>query len=105
MSRMARSDSEAESVASDDTGITFSQQFEPQEDDEDLLWEVEKITQERKKEYKVKWKGIDPKTRKPWEQSWVAKKDCTPDLVIAWKEEKKELERRNCQLLLYYSIG
>lgn len=91
---MARSDSEAESVASKGSAVSFSQKFEPREDDEDTLWEVERITAEKGKLFKVKWKGFDPATGKPWVDSWVEKKDCTPDLVIAWKAEKKEKELR-----------
>ena len=60
-------------------------QFISQEDDDETLWEVIEITAEKKKLYKVRWKGIDPKTQKPWPQSWVAKHDCTDDLVRDWK--------------------
>jgi hypothetical protein len=60
-------------------------QFVPQEDDDETLWEVIEITAEKGKIYKVRWKGIDPKTQKPWPQSWVAKHDCTDDLVRDWK--------------------
>ncbi|PPQ92741.1 hypothetical protein CVT25_015362, partial [Psilocybe cyanescens] len=95
---MAQSDSEAESVISIPSP---SQQFVAQEDDAETLWEVEAITGERRNEYKVKWVGQDPITMKPWPQSWVPKKDCTPDLVILWKAKKKEQERRKCQFRLY----
>lgn len=27
--------------------------------------------------YEVDWEGIDPATNKPWDPSWVFKKDCT----------------------------
>lgn len=60
-------------------------QFVPQEDDDDLLWEVIEITSERGSNYKVRWAGIDPQTGKPWKQSWVPKHDCTDILVRAWK--------------------
>ncbi|PFH47493.1 hypothetical protein AMATHDRAFT_129686, partial [Amanita thiersii Skay4041] len=49
------------------------------------LWEVIEITSERSKSYRVKWKGNDPATGKPWAQSWVPKGDVTNDLVIKWK--------------------
>src|SRR5271154_6262470 len=65
-------------------------QFIPQEDDEETLWEVIEITAERGREYKVRWKGIDPQTQKPWSQSWVAKHDCTDDLVAQWKLKRKK---------------
>ena len=75
-------------------------QFVSQEDDEDILWEVIEITAEKSKQYRVRWAGEDPKTRKPWPQSWVPKHDCTNDLVLAWKrkqaQRKKDAERRKC---------
>ncbi|KAF8960772.1 hypothetical protein BDZ97DRAFT_1594011, partial [Flammula alnicola] len=49
------------------------------------LWEVIEITAEKGNTYKVRWKGNDPKTMKPWPQSWVKKTDCTDDLVMEWK--------------------
>jgi hypothetical protein len=74
-------------------------QFIPQEDDAQTLWEVIEITAERSKLYKVKWAGVDPKTKKSWAQSWVAKHDCTRDLVAEWKrkqakKKKEDAERR-----------
>lgn len=68
-------------------------QFIPQPDDDETLWEVIEITQEKSKEFKVKWKGVDPKTGRPWPQNWVPKKDCTDDLRRAWRKQlalKKE---------------
>lgn len=64
-------------------------QFVPQSDDEETLWEVIEITAERPKQYKVKWKGIDPDTGRPWAQSWVPKTDCTDDLRRVWKKKLK----------------
>jgi len=82
-----QADSEAESQTSLSSP---SQKFEPQEDDEETLWEVIRITGEKGNTYKVQWKGLDPKTLKPWPQSWVKKSDCTDDLVIEWKRLKKD---------------
>ncbi|KAG5345825.1 hypothetical protein C0989_001303, partial [Termitomyces sp. Mn162] len=45
-------------------------QFVSQEGDEDVLWEVVEITSEKGRFYKVRWAGVDPKTNKPWAQSW-----------------------------------
>ncbi|KAI9573038.1 hypothetical protein HD554DRAFT_2013467 [Boletus coccyginus] len=64
-------------------------QFVDRSGDEDVLWEVKEITAERGNKYKVKWAGVDPATGKPWAQSWVAKRDCTNDLVVEWKAKKK----------------
>ncbi|KAG8221467.1 hypothetical protein J3R82DRAFT_1674 [Butyriboletus roseoflavus] len=64
-------------------------QFIPRSDDDEVLWDVQEITAERGKKYKVKWVGIDPATGKPWAQSWVAKHDCTNKLVAEWKAKKK----------------
>ena len=66
-------------------------QFIPRSDDDEVLWDVQEITAERGKKYKVKWVGIDPATRKPWAQSWVAKHDCTDKLVAEWKAKRKKL--------------
>lgn len=98
---MAQSDSEAESVHSQTSVASPSQKFVPEDDDEETLWEVESITAEKNNQYKVKWVGLDPMTGKPWAQSWVPKKDCTPDLVLAWKLKKKEADRRKCQFHLF----
>lgn len=80
-------------------------QFIPQEDDAQTLWEVIQITAERGKFYKVKWAGTDPKTKKPWAQSWVAKHDCTDDLVTEWKlkqaRKRKEDEKRTGESFCY----
>ncbi|KAF9481744.1 hypothetical protein BDN70DRAFT_875875 [Pholiota conissans] len=72
-----------------------SQKFIPQEDDEETLWEVIEITAEKGNTYKVRWKGNDPKTMKPWPQSWVTKSDCTDDLVIEWKRKQKEKQKKS----------
>ncbi|RDB16449.1 hypothetical protein Hypma_002839 [Hypsizygus marmoreus] len=63
-------------------------QFVPQEDDDEVLWEVIEITAEKGRQYKVRWAGVDPSTRKPWAQSWVPKRDCTDDLVLEWKRKQ-----------------
>jgi len=93
--------SDAESQTSD---VSLTQGFEPQEDDEETLWEVIEITGEKPKYYKVRWKGTDPATLKPWAQSWVPKKDCTDDLVLEWKRKQKEKEkdRRKCNVYSFY---
>lgn len=89
-------DSGLDDAASISSALEISEretQFVPQEDDEDVLWEVIEITAEQKRHYKVRWAGIDPKTRKPWAQSWVSKRDCTDDLVLEWKQ-KQRLRRK-----------
>jgi len=92
------SDSEVDELESDSS---LTQRFEPREDDEETLWEVIEITAEKGARYRVRWKGIDPKTQKAWPQSWVPKADCTDDLVILWKKKKKDKERRKCE---YYIL-
>jgi hypothetical protein len=72
-------------------------QFVPQEGDEDVLWKVIEITAENKKSYKVRWDGVDPKTNKPWAQSWVPKHDCTNDLVAEWKLSKAKKKKREAE--------
>ena len=71
-------------------------QFVPQEDDDETLWEVIEITAEKGKLYKVRWKGVDPRTQKPWPQSWVAKHDCTDDLVGEWKLKQGKKKKGTC---------
>ncbi|KAF9044295.1 hypothetical protein BJ165DRAFT_1528852 [Panaeolus papilionaceus] len=71
-----------------------SQKFEPQEGDEEALWEVIEITGEKSGYYKVRWDGLDPKTMKPWPLSWVPRHDCTDDLVMVWKQKQKDKKRR-----------
>lgn len=68
----------------------YETQFVPRSDDDEVLWEVQEITAENGKKYKVKWAGTDPATGKPWAQSWVAKHDCTDDLVLEWKVKKQQ---------------
>jgi hypothetical protein len=62
--------------------------FQPREDDE--LWDVTDIIDEKRGQYLVNWAGVDPATGKPWKPSWVAKGDVTDDLVEKWKNHKKE---------------
>jgi hypothetical protein len=92
MRRAAESQSESEILISDP-----SQEFQPREDDDETLFEVIEITGEKDGRYRVRWEGHDPKTGKPWPQSWVPKRDCTGDLVLEWKTKKKEKERRKCK--------
>ena len=68
----------------------FETQFVPQEDDDETLYRVIEITDEKANQYKVKWDGLNPKTKKPWAQSWVNKRDCTDDLVLEWKRRKAQ---------------
>ncbi|TFK33475.1 hypothetical protein BDQ12DRAFT_738787 [Crucibulum laeve] len=88
-------------MASEDESLpeasSVESQFVPREDDLEVLWEVENITAEKGKLYKVKWAGLDPATNKPWKQTWVPKHDCTPDIVKEWKmkqAKKKQKEER-----------
>lgn len=75
-------------------------QFVPQDGDEEVLWEVIEITAEKRRQYKVKWAGIDPSTGKGWDETWVPKHDCTDDIVREWKvkqaKKAKEAQRRKC---------
>jgi hypothetical protein len=69
------------------------------------LWEVIEITAEYANQYKVKWASVDPLTGKPWAQSWVAKNDCTQDLVMGWEMKKlkcKEMKLETLSVLFFY---
>ncbi|KAG9074882.1 hypothetical protein FRC06_010407, partial [Ceratobasidium sp. 370] len=77
-----------------DAAGTYETQFVSQSDDEDTLYNVEKILDEKGRKYKVQWEGIDPATGKKWKPDWVWKTDCTDDLIADWKREKEERKRR-----------
>jgi hypothetical protein len=64
--------------------------FSAHESDDEKLFEAIEILAERKGQYLVKWAGVDNKTGKPWPDSWSNKRDCTDDMVIAWKLRKKQ---------------
>ena len=71
------------------------------------LWAVIEITAEYANRYKVKWAGVDPLTGKPWAQSWVAKNDCTQDLVTGWEMKKlkcKEMKARRRRLFYFFIL-
>ncbi|PCH33937.1 hypothetical protein WOLCODRAFT_160469 [Wolfiporia cocos MD-104 SS10] len=68
-------------------------QFVSQENDDDALWEVIEVLEERGNRYKVKWAGNDPATGNPWAPSWVNKADCTDELIYQWKA--KQARNRN----------
>ena len=78
-------------LQSDNIFSDLSHRFEPGQ----ILYKIIEITGERPGEYKVHWNGMDPETMRPWPQSWVAKSDCTDDLVLEWERK----ERRNCESL------
>lgn len=73
----------------------FETQFVPQPDDDEVLWEVIEIVDERDKKYQVRWAGNDPNTGKPWPLDWIPKHDCTDRLVEEWKRKKAEKRRRS----------
>ncbi|KAG8703719.1 hypothetical protein FRC08_002669, partial [Ceratobasidium sp. 394] len=77
-----------------DAAGTYETQFVSQSDDEDNLYNVEKILDEKGRKYKVQWEGIDPATGKKWKPDWVWKTDCTDDLIADWKKEKEGRKRR-----------
>lgn len=97
----------AQSDSESDEPLEVSQldtPFVAQSGDEEVMWEVEEITAEKGQQYKVKWAGVDPDTKKPWPQSWVSKEDCTDELVMEWKvkqaeqrKAKEKAKRRKCE--------
>ncbi|WVR07197.1 hypothetical protein IAU60_004238 [Kwoniella sp. DSM 27419] len=70
-------------------------QFVPQPDDDENLFEVLEILDERgppnsgKGEYLVQWKGDDPDTGEPWVPTWERKTDCTAGLIAEWKAKRR----------------
>ncbi|KDN43243.1 hypothetical protein RSAG8_06210, partial [Rhizoctonia solani AG-8 WAC10335] len=67
---------------------SYETQFEARSDDEENLYNVEKILAERGGRYLVQWEGVDPTTGEKWAPDWVPKTDCTDDLIADWKREK-----------------
>ncbi|CUA77128.1 Nascent polypeptide-associated complex subunit alpha, muscle-specific form [Rhizoctonia solani] len=67
---------------------SYETQFEARSDDEENLYNVEKILAEKGGKYLVQWEGIDPTTGEKWAPDWVPKTDCTDDLIADWKREK-----------------
>jgi hypothetical protein len=59
-------------------------------DSTETFWDVKRILKEKPGFYFVDWDGVDPATGKPWPPSWVAKTDCTGDLIQEWKATKEE---------------
>lgn len=57
------------------------------------FWEAIEILKENATGYLVKWAGLDPATKQPWPDSWVAKEDCTKQLISEWKAKQKLKKR------------
>ncbi|KAJ2932612.1 hypothetical protein H1R20_g4482, partial [Candolleomyces eurysporus] len=81
-------------MASDAEPNSEESQFVYQSGDDENLWEIVGILGEKDGQYKVKWAGIDPKTNKPWGNSWVKKSDVTPDVVQEWKDKQASKRRK-----------
>ena len=67
--------------------------FVPKDDDDETLWDVKKILDERADRYLIRWAGVDPAGR-PWEDSWVPRCDVTDDLVLDWNSRREVRSRR-----------
>ncbi|KAI9069409.1 hypothetical protein FKP32DRAFT_1617237 [Trametes sanguinea] len=80
---------EFDSAPSESESSEFQTQFIPKENDEEELWDVIEILEEKGRKYKVRWAGVDPKTKKPWDPTWVYKHDCTDKLIREWKKKQK----------------
>jgi hypothetical protein len=72
----------------------YETQFQSQSDDEENLYNVERILAEKGRKYLVQWEGIDPVTGEKWEPDWVPKTDCTDDLIADWKREKARMRKK-----------
>ena len=66
-------------------------QFE-EGDSDDELWDAEGILDERGEsrtgEYLINWRGVDPRTGRPWDPTWERKNGCSDDLIRSWKARK-----------------
>ncbi|KAH9882521.1 hypothetical protein J1614_000757 [Plenodomus biglobosus] len=60
--------------------------------EKDEFWFAERILEEKvergRKQFKVQWQGLDPKTGTPWEPTWEPKENCTELLLASWEIEK-----------------
>ena len=88
--------------------------FEPYESDHsEAFWDVKCILNEKPGFYFVDWDGVDPATGKPWPPSWVAKSDCTNELIQEWKAAKRKKKEeakaakaaKTSTYILYFSEG
>ncbi|KAJ6598199.1 hypothetical protein DFH09DRAFT_54629 [Mycena vulgaris] len=67
--------------------------FESHESDAENLYDAIEILKESKGQYLIKWDGVDSNGR-PWPDSWANKRDCTDDMVAAWKLKKAEKKKK-----------
>ncbi|KAM3413591.1 hypothetical protein BST61_g11460 [Cercospora zeina] len=58
------------------------------------IWEVEAILREHKTRYLIKWAGKNPKTGKPWQNSWQLKESVNKAAMDEWKGLQKKQARR-----------
>lgn len=68
-------------------------QLSPRESDPEYLWDAIEILKQKKDQYLIKWSGLDPKTGKPWPDSWTNKSDCTYDLIQTWEEKRAQKKK------------
>lgn len=66
-------------------------QFE-QHSEDDLYDVVEILNEKPNGLYLVRWAGTDP-NGKPWDDSWVPRKDITDDLVLEWRRKKSQKDK------------
>lgn len=70
--------------------------FSSHESDAEHLYDAIEILKEKKGQYLIKWDGVDPEGN-PWPDSWTNKRDCTDDIVAAWKLKKAQKKRQSGQ--------
>ena len=101
---------------SDEEGSQVQEEtrLEPYESDHsEAFWDVKCILNEKPGFYFVDWDGVDPATGKPWPPSWVAKSDCTDELIQEWKAAKRRKKEeakaakaaKTSMYTLYFSEG
>ncbi|KAJ7040971.1 hypothetical protein C8F04DRAFT_1253477 [Mycena alexandri] len=77
--------------------LEISEGFSSHESDAENLYDAIEILKEKKGLYLVKWAGFDPKTGEPWPDSWTLKRDCTDDMVKAWKVKQAQGKKNGLQ--------
>lgn len=54
------------------------------------MYKIKDIIDEDRTRYHIRWEGHDPKTGKPWPDTWEPKLNANKPAVEAWKKQKAE---------------
>ncbi|KAF2762986.1 hypothetical protein EJ05DRAFT_471941 [Pseudovirgaria hyperparasitica] len=57
------------------------------------FYEIKAIIEENDDGYKVDWAGKDPKTKKPYEPTWIPKDDANVGAIKEWEKKQKKVAK------------